>query len=414
MRHHPFHWNKVILLTSFLTVFVSFSIRSGFGILLPEIMDALALTKAQAGYIGSAYFVSYMVFAPLLGILTDKIGGRKVITTFCIVLAAGTVLMGWITYLWMACLFHSIVGVGAAACWAPVSALLQKWFSERQRGMALGILTVGAYLGPAMMGLLLPRLLFGYGWRFSWFLLGLLALIMVPTNGLLLRSKPEDVSIKFQSEVSSLGTSMSQIDYRGMLKTSKFWLIGTSYLAMSFATNIAYIFLVTYTTLELKMGYAVASMLVTVWALCGILGALIFPALSDRLGRRRTLAVSNLMLAFSFSAFVLFKSDAFLLTLSVVALGLFEGGIWPIYAACAADYFSSSVAGTVMGFWTTLYGLGAMISPPIAGYLADSYGTFFWSFVMSSIVAMVATLLILRVKDPSRFHASGIYDMQQS
>lgn len=354
MRYPPSHWNKVILLASFLTVFVSFSVRSGFGILLPEIMDTLALTKAQAGYIGSAYFVAYMVFAPILGNLTDKIGGRKVITAFCIVLGTGTVLMGTITYLWTACLFHFIVGVGAAACWAPVSALLQKWFSARQTGMALGILTVGAYLGSATMGIILPRLLFGYGWRFNWFLLGLLAFVMVPTNGFLLRSKPEGVSIKVQSEVSSLGTFMSQIDYREMLRTSKFWLIGTSYLAMSFATYVAYIFLVTYATLELKMEYTAASMLVTVLSLCGILGALIFPALSDRLGRRKTLAVSNLVLAFSLLAFVMVKSNAFLLTLSVVALGVFDGGIWPVYAACAADYFSPSVAGTVMGFWTTL------------------------------------------------------------
>lgn len=404
MRYPSFHWSKVILLTSFLTVFVSFSIRSGFGILLPEIMDALSLTNTQAAYIGSAYFVAYMVFAPLLGILTDKIGGRKVITTFCIVMGAGTVLMGTITYLWTACLFHFLVGVGAAACWAPVSALLQKWFSARRRGIALGILTVGAALGGAIIGLILPRILFGYGWRFSWYLLGLLALIMVPINGLLLRSKPEDVSVKVQGEVSNQGTPMAQIDYREMLRTSKFWLIGTSYLAMSFATYIAYVFLVTYATEELKIELAVAGMLVTVSALCGIPGALILPTLSDRLGRRRTLAVSNLMLAFSLSAFVLVKSDVFLLTLSAVALGVFSGGIWPIYAACAADYFSPSVAGTVMGFWTTLYGLGSTISPPIAGYLADLYGTFFWSFIMSSMVAVMATLLILRVKAPSRAH----------
>jgi len=400
MRYTSFHWSRVILLAVFLTVFVSFSIRSGFGILLPEIMDALALTNAQAGYIGSAYFVAYMVFAPLLGILTDRIGGRRVITIFCVVMGAGTTLMGTITYLWTACLFHFIVGVGAAACWAPVSALLQKWFSARQRGMVLGIMTVGAYLGSAIMGLVLPRLLFGYGWRFGWYLLGVLALLVVPINGLLLRSKPEDVSIKVQSEVSNPRTSMAQINHREILGTRKFWLIGTSYLAMSFATYVAYTFLVTYATKELKMEFAVASMLVTVSALCGIPGALVLPVLSDRLGRRKTLAVSNLVLAFSLSAFVLVKSDLFLLSLSAIVLGVFSGGIWPIYAACAGDYFSTSVAGTVIGFWTALYGLGSIISPPIAGYLTDLYGTFFWSFIMSSIVAVMATLIILRVKDP--------------
>lgn len=401
MRSPPSHWSKVILLASFLTVFVSFSIRSGFGILLPEIMDTLALTKAQAGYVGSAYFVAYMVFAPLLGILTDKIGGRKVITSFCAIMGVGTVLMGTITSMWTACLFHFIVGVGAAACWAPVSALLQKWFKAEQRGKVLGFLTVGTYLGSAIMGLLLPQIVFGYGWRSSWYLLGLMALVMVPVNGLILRSNPEDTSMRIQAQVSNQRASADHIGLRKILRTSKFWLVGTSYLAMSFALYVAYTFLVTYATQELKIELAVAGTLVTVSDLCGISGALIFPALSSLLGKKRVLASSNLMLAFSLSAVVLVESNIFLLTLSVAAVGIFSGGIWPIYASCSADYFSPFVAGTVMGFWTTLYGLGSVVSPPIAGHLADLYGTFFWSFVMSSTAAVVATLIILRVRDPS-------------
>ncbi len=398
MRYPPAGWSKIILLASFLTVFVSYSIRSGFGILLPEIMDALALTKAQVGYVGSAYFIAYMVSAPLLGILTDKIGGRKVITTFCIIMGVGTVLMSTITSLWTACLFYFIVGAGAAACWAPVSALIQKWFGAKKSRRVLGILTVGTYLGSAVMGLILPLLLSIYGWRSSWVILGLMAFVVVLTNGFLLRSNPEDVNIRAHCRVSNQRTSTSQIEYREILRTSKFWLVGTSYLSMSFAMYTAYTFTVTYATQELKIELAIAGMLVALSDLCGIAGALISPAVSGFLGNRRTLAVNNLVLAFSLSAFVLVKSNLFLLALIVIAIGMFSGGIWPIYAACAADYFSESVAGIVIGFWTTLYGLGSIMSPPIAGYLADLCGTFFWSFAISSTVAVMAALLIFLVR----------------
>lgn len=399
MRRPSHSWGKVILLVGFATVFASFSIRSGFGILLPEIIGTLALTKTQGGYIGSAYFAAYMVFAPLLGILTDRIGGRKVITLFLAVMAAGTLLMGTITSFWMAIVFHSIVGVGAAASWAPVSALIQKWFGIKRRGRALGVLTTGSYLGSAIIGLILPKLLLGFGWRLSWYLLGTIALALVPFNGLLLRSNPENASDDDQKDISNRETSGPQMSYREILKTSKFWLIGTSYLALSFSTNVVYVFLVTYATEELKMAYASASLLVTVQGLSGIAGALIFSTLSDRFGRIKTLVSINFMLAFIFLGVLLVGSNVFLLTLVLVAFGVFSAGTWPVYASCATDYFSKSVAGAVIGLWTTLYGIGSTISPPIAGYLADLYGTFFFSFAMSSMMAVIATLLIFQVKD---------------
>lgn len=398
MKFSLSYWSKLVLLACFLTAFVSFSIRSAFEILLPKIMDSLALTKVNAGYISSSYFVAYTLFAPPVGILTDKIGGRKVITTFCIVLGVGTALMGTVTQLWNACILFFIVGAGGAACWAPVSALIQKWFSVRQRGKATGILTIGVYSGAAIMGLTLPELSLRYGWQFGWYLLGLSALILVPTDGLLLRSKPEDVGNEAQNRVSNPKLSMTQINYKEILRTNKFWLIGASYLALSFTTRTVHTFLTTYLTLELRLDYVVASTLFTVLPLCGILGALIFPPLSDRLGRRKTIVVSNLVLASGLLVFVLVRSDLLLLTSSLIAIGTSSGGNFAMYAACAADYFSSGVAGTVMGLWTTLYGLGSMISPLTTGYLADLYGTFFWSFSVASIVAVIAALLIFRVK----------------
>ncbi len=396
----------IIVLASVLTVFVSFGIRSGFGVLLPKIIDALALTKTEAGYVGSSFFIGYIVSAPLLGILTDKIGARIVITAFCIVMGAGTLLMGTVSSLWTACLFNSIAGVGAANSWGPVVALLQKWFNVRQKGMVLGLLSVGAHFGMATMGMILPWLLFGHGWRFGWFALGFLALMIVPINGVLLRSRPEDESIKIQSGLSSmrapanLGMSVSQIDCGGPLKNSNFWLIGISYLALSFAINSAFTFLVTYATVEVKIGYTVAAMLVTILALSGIPGSLILPLFSNRLGRMRVLTVSNLILAGSLSSFVLGKPGASSLMLSALVFGIFSGGLWPLYGACATDFFSPSVAGTVMGFWSSLFGLGSMVSPLITGYIADIYGSFFWSFIVSSLLSVVAALFVLSVEEP--------------
>src|SRR4030067_3678261 len=93
------HWVNVncawvVLLSGFITLFIAYSIRIGaYSVLLPEMIKDLHITKAQAGMIKSAFSMTYLLFAPLMGWLTDRIGGRKVISFFCLFLGTGTFFM---------------------------------------------------------------------------------------------------------------------------------------------------------------------------------------------------------------------------------------------------------------------------------------------------------------------------------
>jgi MFS family permease len=74
--------------------------------------------------------------------------------------------------------------------------------------------------------------------------------------------------------------------------------------------------------------------------------------------------------------------------------GFFYGAIWPMYGACARDFFPKEMTGRVFGLMTIFYGLGAMSSPPLTGYLADITGTFRWSFGLGASMALIAALCI--------------------
>ena len=51
--------NKRLILTAcFLTVFIAYAIRYGYGILLPEMLVSLDITKTDAGVIFSAFFIA--------------------------------------------------------------------------------------------------------------------------------------------------------------------------------------------------------------------------------------------------------------------------------------------------------------------------------------------------------------------
>src|SRR4030067_1153906 len=94
------HWVNVncawvVLGSSFVTLFITYSIRIGaYSVLLPEMIKDFRITKAEAGMIKSSFSVTYLLFAPLTGWLTDRVGGRKVVSFFCLFLGGGAYLMG--------------------------------------------------------------------------------------------------------------------------------------------------------------------------------------------------------------------------------------------------------------------------------------------------------------------------------
>ncbi|MGB9629093.1 MAG: MFS transporter, partial [Thermodesulfobacteriota bacterium] len=99
MRENPWfkiHWGWVVLGSCFITLFINYSIRIGaYSILLPEMVKDLHLNMAQAGMIRAAYFLTYILFSPLMGWLMDRLGGRFVISAFCLFLGGGSILMGF-------------------------------------------------------------------------------------------------------------------------------------------------------------------------------------------------------------------------------------------------------------------------------------------------------------------------------
>jgi len=147
-----FHWAWVILATVFVDLFINYSVRIGYGVVLPEMISNLGFTRTDTASIYNSYLFAYVVITPFSGYLTDRLGARLVITACALILGIGVLLMGTIHELWTACLFYAVVGVGATGMWTPVLTVVQRWFTPKKRGLALGIISPGYGLGFAAMG----------------------------------------------------------------------------------------------------------------------------------------------------------------------------------------------------------------------------------------------------------------------
>ena len=412
MRRKGFHWAWVILAVCFVDLFINYSIRLGYGVVLPEMIRSIALDRTQGGAIFNFYLTAYICLTPFTGNLTDRFGARRVITLFCILLGTGALLMGTVESFWTASIFFALVGAGASAMWTPVLTVVQRWFGRRRRGMALGILSTGYGLGFATTGRLFPVLVNSLSWRFCWYVLGAWALIMVLVNGIFLRSRPEDLQMSpWGEEGDNLpgnpnGRSLGKEGrYGEIFRSSQFWTIGASYSFIACTLYMITTFMVDYANVELGLSFEKASFLATIHGLSQVVGVLTIPILSDRIGRRLTLMGSNVFIALSIlgviaSATTNVRCGIPILFASIALFGIFYGITWPMYGACGGDYFRKEVMGTVIGAWTPLYGLGAISAHFIAGRIRDTTQSFQAAFCLAILFALVAAFLMQRVKQP--------------
>jgi sugar phosphate permease len=371
---------------------------------MPEMILSLQITNAQAGTIASSFYLAYSIFAPIMGFMADRVNARILLVVFPAVFSVGTFFMGKPQTLFQACLSFFVVGVGASALWTPVVTLVQRWFESRRRGMALGILSFSYAIGYGILGIVLPFLVAQYGWRACWFLLAAVAILLVPLNGIFIRSRPQDLHLKPWGEgikttpQSPEELPPSNIPLRALLRWPSLWLTGISYFFIAFSAYGVNLFIVTYGNLELQYPFAQAARLASAIAFSGIPGALLLPILSDFIGRKKCLVVISAGMTVSVLLIIWAGSTWSALMAAVSVYGVFYASVWPMYAAAAADFFPREATGTVLGFWTIFYGCSLALAPVAGGYIADVTGTFHYSFLAGAISGFLAMLFLLPLR----------------
>jgi sugar phosphate permease len=388
-----------------MNLFVNYSVRLGYGVVLPEMIRTQGFGRAAAATIINSYFFVYISIAPFAGYLTDRIGAKRVMTISMLILGIGVVFMGTVQSLWMACIFFALTGLGAAGLWAPVLTLAQRWFAPHRRGFALGIISTGYGLGFAVIGVVFPWIVERFSWRYAWFIIGSEALMMVLINSLLLRSAPESSGLqpwgqKDTSRVRNAGMPMPEkrISLTALFHNSRFWLIGFSYLAIAYSLYGITTFMVDYAKYQLGLPLEKASLLATIHGIGQIVGVLTILPLSDHLGRKTTLFIGNTFITAALVGIVAVGNSWMALCILIGCMAIFYGAIFPLYGACAGDYFSKDIMGTVIGAWTPLYGCGAILTHWSTGMLRDMTGLYNYAFIVYVVMGVLSIVLISLVK----------------
>ncbi len=131
----------------------------------PLIQKEFRINDAQIGFLTSAFFVCYMIAAPLIVPLADRFPRRRIMALGGFVWSLATLLSA-VTHNYDELLLrHVIVGIGEATFVAISPAFLSDLFPEAVRGRVMGFFYLATPVGSAMGYLIGGYLGNRYGWR---------------------------------------------------------------------------------------------------------------------------------------------------------------------------------------------------------------------------------------------------------
>ena len=122
------------------------------------------------------------------GALSDRVGPRAVVLAGSVLLSAGLALASLASSLpAFQLLFGGVVGLGAAAIFAPLMACVTGWF-DTHRSLAVSLVSAGMGMAPMTMSPLAAWLVQAHDWRSALQIIAaLVAALMLPLAGLVRR-----------------------------------------------------------------------------------------------------------------------------------------------------------------------------------------------------------------------------------
>lgn len=224
------------------------------------ISDSLGFSDKQMGWVLSAFALGYALFQTPSGMLADRLGPRKILTTIVILWSAFTALTAaawnYVSMLMVRFLF----GASEAGAFPGISRAVYSWYPLKERGLVTGINFSGSRLGAAFALPLVAWLIHATGWRNTFIILGIIGVLWAIFWVLWFRNTPEEhkgiskeekeyiLKNRQQADVSEkAGMSMGT-----MLKSGNMWLAMLQY----FASNFTFFFTLTWLFPHLQTKYS--------------------------------------------------------------------------------------------------------------------------------------------------------------
>jgi len=378
-----------------------------YGVFFRELEAEFGWSRTMISGASSLSFVVMGVLAIVAGKLNDKIGPRILITASALCFGIGYGAMSRLQAPWELFLFYGLLaGIGYSTHDVVTLSTITRWF-VRRRGAMTGVVKVGTGVGQILVPVIAAALIAAFGWRNAAFIIGAASMLILLVVAQLMRrdprsigQHPDGVAIEGARAPTGAGeTGMSVAEAAG---TRQFWILCAAQLTIFFCLLTVMIHIVPHAT-DLGIAPAVAATILSTIGGASIAGRLTIGMLADRLGGRRSLGLSFLILL---ASFVLLQSaeTTWMLFLFALVYGFAHGGFFTVMSPTLAEFFGTGSHGVIFGIVLFCGTIGGAAGPLLAGTLFDTTGSYEMVFLILTgfcLLGLILTAALPPIKSPA-------------
>ena len=327
------------------------------------------------------------------GALSDRFGARPVVLAGAVLLGLGLVLSSRATsQVEFVAAYALLVGVSAGSFFVPMMALVTGWLTQN-RSLAVSLVSAGVGIAPMTVSPFAAWLLTTSDWRSAQLIIGLLVWVLLVPAALLVRQPP---GMERHAERGRTPGSPGEVS--AALRSVPFIVLAATFFACC-ATHAGPIFHTISYAIACGVPTVAAVSIYSLEGLAGLGGRVVFGLLGDRYGAKRVLIAGLLVQALGAGSFVFVNRLEEFYAVAAV-FGFAYGGVMPLYAVLARDYFGQHIMGTVLGAAAMISSLGMALGPSVGGWIFDTFGSYAWLYIGSFAMGIGATAIALAFPAP--------------
>lgn len=391
-KNPRFFYGYIVVAAAFVIMTLAWGSNRTFGVFVDPMLEEFGWTRAA---ISGSFTINMLVMgllALVAGRLTDSLGPRIVLAGCGVSLGLAYVLTSRVQSIWQFYIFYGIIGgVGMSGILPSLMSVAVRWFLKR-RSLISGILVAGPGLGNMMTPIVCSLFISSLGWRLSYFILGIVVLVVIVLGALFIRREPADMGLSAYGTQEGVGQGFEPhgtgFSLHEALRTKQFWLINVLSFCDLFLINVLVVHIVIH-AIDMQVPPTRAAGVLSLAAGVSIPGRIIMGGIADRIGNRPALMIC---LAISVSAFLLllFARDVGTLYLFAALYGISLWSTGALVSPLIADLFGLKSHATLYSFAVFTSAIGSAAGPVVAGILFDLTGKYSIAFILCLIISLIA------------------------
>jgi MFS family permease len=390
---------------TFAVTFVGFGCAYSFSAFLLPLQQDFAASRGSISLVFSLAGFLYFGLGVITGPLADRWGSRRFAVVGMILTGIGLGAASVASNLTEVYVAYGLgVGLGIGCSYVPAVGAVTRWF-VRRRGFASGLAVSGIGVGTLVVPPLAAWSIDTLGWRETYLVLGIFAVVVGAGMALLIEDDPRGRSLNADGDPPAAdgeAIAVAGISLRRAITSRRFIGLYAACFICSFGLFIPFVHLVPY-ALDLGVSQSAAVLLVGGIGIGSTVGRFFLGGLADRLGRPLSFLTMLVGMGLSFVIWLLSTS---LWPLAVFALvyGVFYGGFVALAPAVVIDYFGGRNASSLIGILYTSVAFGTLIGPTAAGFAFDVSRRYTLPIMLSAGAYAVATAVLVVTSKAPRSH----------